>query len=518
MGAELNFGRLLRRAQMYESEEAIVDLERGVRFTYGEHLDRVSRLAAVLSGLGLAPTDNVAVLAGASHVYVELWRASLAGAVMINPLNTRLAPAEIVNIINDAESTVIVVDDTHLPIIEQLRPQLPTLRTVILDDTAESNLAASHDYVLSALMSEQPSCPLPAEPLPDAPAVLMYTGGTTGRGKGVVLTQQAITLTAHRMQPIVDLGPKQSYLSFMPMFHIGASSSWSFYLPSGGRTIISAGFDPTAVNATISDEHITAIGAVPTMLTMMFDDASFDATTFSTLQLIVYGGAPMPPALLQRLSAAAPHVGLHQAYGMTEACGVATALTQADHRRGGDRLRSVGRPATGIDLEIRSPTTGAPTSRGEVGEIWLSCDSLMVEYWRQPELTQDALVDGWYRTGDAGHLDDEGYLYLADRVKDMIVSGGENVYSLEVEAAITSVPGVDAAAVVGIADPVWGERVHAFVTADPTAITEDLLDTEVREQIAGYKVPRSWTISMDALPLSATGKVLKRELRESHRP
>ncbi len=521
MSSELNFGRLLRRATMYGADEAIVDLDRQRRFSYSEHLDRVARLAAVLTNLDLRPANNqpvgnVAVLTGASHVYVELWRASLAGAAMINPINTRLAPAEIIDILRDAGSNAIVVDDTHARLIDELRPQLPELHTVLLDDTDGSDATVPHDHCLSTLIDEQQSCELPPEPNPTDPAVLLYTGGTTGRGKGVVLCQRAITLTALRMQPTVDLGSTQSYLSFMPMFHIGASSSWSFYLPQGGKTVIMPSFEPAAVNATIASEQITAIGAVPTMLTMLLDDPQFNPDTFSTLQLIVYGGAPMPPPVLEKLSAVAPHVGLHQAYGMTEACGVATALTRADHREGGTKLGSVGRPATGIDLELRSPATGERTPRGDVGEIWLSCDSLMTEYWNQPETTAAALIDGWYRTGDAGYLDDEGYLYLADRVKDMIVSGGENVYSLEVESAITSLPEVDAAAVVGLEDPVWGERVHAVVTADPALVTEELLDRHVRRRIAGYKVPRSWTISTEPLPLSATGKVLKRKLRNEH--
>ncbi len=516
---ELNFGRLLRSVSRFGDLEAVVDLEREYRSTYREHLDRVAQMAAALSSLGLTPADNLAVLSDASHTYVELWRACCAGAAIINPINTRLAEPEIVDILTDAESTAIVIDPAYAATIDRLRGQLPRLHTVVLDDTAGSaNSDVPHDAKLSELLAAQAGAKLPAEPSPDAPAVLMYTGGTTGRSKGVVLSQRAITLSCYRMQPIVDLGERQSYLSFMPMFHVGASSSWSFYLPAGGRTVVLPTFEPGRVNRVIESEQITAIGAVPTMLTMMLDHQDFRLAMLQSLQLIVYGAAPMPPELLARLQEAAPNAGLHQAYGMTEICGVATALTQADHRRGGTQLQSVGRPALGVALELRDPTTAEPTAAGEVGEIWLSSDSLLTEYWKRPTQTADSLIDGWYRTGDAARLDDAGYVYLADRVKDMVVSGGENVYSLEVENAIASHDQVIAAAVIGLEDPQWGERVHAIVQCDPSAVSAAELDAHVRTLIAGYKTPKSWTLQSEELPRSAVGKVLKRVLREQHRP
>ena len=235
---------------------------------------------------------------------------------------------------------------------------------------------------------------------------------------------------------------------------------------------------------------------------------------FETLELITYGAAPMPPELLKRLMDVTPGVRFWQGYGMTE-CGVATCLTPEDHARGSERLRSVGRAAIGVEVEIRDAETGAPKPPGEIGEIWLRCDSLLKEYWRKPEETSQILrSDGFYRTGDAGRLDDEHYLFLEDRIKDMIVTGGENVYSLEVENAIASHPAVAQVGVVGVADPKWGEAVHAVVVCDPDAVTSAELEAYAREQIARFKVPKSWTLQADPLPVSAAGKVLKRELRE----
>ncbi len=514
---ELNFGRLLRNSRRFGDDEALVDLAHGLRFSYREHLERVARLAAVLGhlsphrGQGM---DSVAVLANAGSTYVELWRACCSGAAVINPLNTRLASAEIVDILNDSASAAIVVDAAHAQPIDDLRPQLPHLRTVVLADRGPTDRSLPHDFLLSELLESQDRAALPDEPAEDQAAVLMYTGGTTGRAKGVVLSQRAITLAAYRMQPVVDIGGPQSFLSFMPMFHVGASSSWSFYLPLGGRTVVLPAFDAAQVNATIGTEQITAIGAVPTMLAMMLDHTDFEPRMFESLELVVYGGAPMTPTLLARLMDAAPNVSIHQAYGMTEMSGIATALTAADHRAADRRLQSVGRPALGVELELRDRADASPTSSGDVGEIWLRSDSMMTSYWNRPEETNAAIVDGWYRTGDAGHLDPDGYLFLADRVKDMIVTGGENVYSLEVERAVSSHPGVIGVAVIGRPDPIWGEAVHAVVYCDPNVVTPEELDQHTRALIAGYKVPKDWTLQDEALPMSAAGKVLKQQLRQ----
>jgi long-chain acyl-CoA synthetase len=508
--AELNFGRILRRGRLFGDRVAVKDLGNGHRATYDEHLERVGRLASVIAGLGVGRSESVAVLAGTSHVYVELWRACCAGAAVINPLNSRLAPDELVYILNDAGSKVIFVDQEHAPIVAQIRERISGLRSVVLIGEGDG----PQDDRLDDLMGAAASSELPDEPASEDTAVLMYTGGTTGLPKGVVLSQRALALSIYRMQSVVSLGPNQSFLSFMPMFHIGGISAWGLFLPSGGCSVVLPAFEPGAVNAAIRDEQATAIGAVPTMLALMIGHPDYDPAMLNTLQLVMYGAAPMPPSLLSTLLDTYPKLGFHQAYGMTELCAIATGLTRDDHRAGGEILGSVGRPALGVEVELRHAETGKTVPRGEVGEIWLRADSIMTEYWKKPEQTEASLVDGWYRSGDAARLDENGYVYLADRIKDMIITGGENVYSLEVEDAISDHPAVAAVAVIGLPDETWGERVHAVVVCERGSVSAEELTDRARERIAGFKVPKSWTLQTEPLPLSPAGKVLKRDLRD----
>jgi acyl-CoA synthetase (AMP-forming)/AMP-acid ligase II len=511
---ELNFNRLLRRSGLlFGSRPAIADLGNGHEATYAEHLERVGRLCAVLAAEGVGPRDRFAVLAGGSHVYVEAWHAALAGGGVINPLNNRLAPDELVYIIDNSGTEVILVDAGFARVIDSIRARLPQLRRVLLIGEGDSTTDSLADARLDDLMAATPPTPLPEEPADDAMAVLMYTGGTTGLPKGVVLSHRAIMLTIHRMLLELRFNEGGSYLAFMPLFHIGGVSSWGLLVPTGGRVVVMPSFEPGAAIRAAHDHRITLIGTVPTMLAMMLGHPDFEPSMLATVQNIMYGAAPMPPELQDRLLGMYPALQFQQAYGMTECASTVTMLTAADHRNPAV-VRSVGRALVGVDIEIRHPETMEPLPQGEIGEIWVRCDSALTEYWRQPEQTASALVDGWYRSGDAGRLDETGYLYLADRVKDMIVSGGENVYSLEVERAISSHPAVIQVAVVGVPDPLWGEVVHAVVVCEPGAATAEELTEHARARIAGFKVPRGWTFQADPLPLSAAAKVLKRELRD----
>jgi long-chain acyl-CoA synthetase len=511
---ELNFGRVLRRAKMYGEKLAIKDLGNAHEASYSEQIDRVARLCSVISKLGASSTDRVAVLAGGSHVYVELWQACLAGAAVINPLNPRLASDELAYVLADSQSKLIFVDEIYADIIAEIRESLPDLEKVVLIGNGDVHSHERYDEHLADLMSTEEACDLPPEPDDDSMAILMYTGGTTGLPKGVVLDQRALCLTIYRMQPVVGTRAPHNYLGYMPLFHIGGISSWALHLPTGGTVVLLPEFEPESVLAAIRDESITATSGVPTMLAMMLDHPGFEPSMLETLGLILYGAAPMPPRLLDEIMALCPSLGLHQVYGMTEIAAVATGLTPEDHVRGGDILRSVGRPALGVALEIRDPESGKRLPIGEVGEIWLQADSLMTEYWNKPEQTAASLVDGWYKSGDAARIDEQGYVFMADRVKDMIITGGENVYSLEVENAIGSHPQVNQVAVIGLPDSTWGERVHAVVVCEPGTVSAEELEALVRKSIAGFKVPRSWSFQTDPLPLSAAAKVLKRELRD----
>ena len=507
---ELNFSRILKRGLLYPHNQAVVDVGNGHVANYAEHIDRVSQLCQAITSLGVAPGDRVGVLAGSSHAYVELWQACLCGVAVINPLNSRLAAEEYVYILNDSGTEVIFVDATFAPVIASLRDRLPHLRTVVLIGQGD----VPHDHKYEDLLAAHAPRPLPAEPDDNAPAVLMYTGGTTGLPKGVVLSQKAIALVVYRSQMSMLLTPEHRYLAFMPMFHVAGIMTWALLVPTGGCVVIVPAFEPVTVMKAMKEHHITATAGVPTMFGLMLHHPDFDPSAFSELTLLGYGAAPMPEALLAKLMSLNPNISFYQAYGMTECAATVCSLTGHDHRIGGGILKSVGRPCIGVEIEIRDPQTTVAVPRGEVGEVWLRCDSMLTEYWNKPDATAAAIVDGWYRSGDAGRIDDQGYVFLADRVTDMIVSGGENVYSLEVENAISTHPAVKQVAVVGRPHDIWGEAVHAFVVCDPNSVTDDELSAHVRAQIAGYKVPKTWTFQSEPLPLSGAGKILKRLLRE----
>lgn len=509
--SELNFGRIFRYAERFVDEIAVHDLGNGHRASYGEHFERVARTCGAMSSIGIGRDDPFAVLANTSHHYLELWRAGLVGGGIINPLNTRLAADEIVYILKDSGSEILFVDAANAPVALEIRSRVPRLRQLVQIGDDE---AIGCDAPLEGLMKEA-NASLPAEPDDAAAAVLMYTGGTTGLPKGVVLSQRAIALVIYRMLVEFPIVAGTRFLNFMPMFHIGGITSWGLLLPVGGRTVILPAFEPKAVNHAIREHEITLIGAVPTMLAQMLQQPDFEPSMLESLRLILYGAAPMPPTLLDRLMAMSSDLSLAQSYGMTECASTVTVLNALDHRRGGAPLLSVGRAAFGVEIDIREPD-GSTSASGKIGEIYVRCDSIMTEYWNKSEQTEASLVDGWYRSGDAGHLDEQGYLYLADRVKDMIVTGGENVYSIEVENAISSHPHVMQVAVIGLPDELWGETIHAVVVCDPEATNQADLMAHARKTIAGFKVPKSWTLQSDPLPLTAAGKVLKRELRERH--
>jgi long-chain acyl-CoA synthetase len=297
------------------------------------------------------------------------------------------------------------------------------------------------------------------------------------------------------------------------MFHAASMGGIIGVPAEGGVSVVMPLFDPVGVMDAVEKHKVTMTVMVPTMVGMLMAHADFRPERLASLKKLTYGASPMPAAMLDRLLAAFPDLDVYQGYGMTEASAVLTVLGPDEHRVGGERLRSAGKPLRGVMLSIQG-ADGKILGPRETGEVCARAGNFMREYWKRPDATADAFRDGWYHTGDAGFLDEQGYLFLVDRVKDMIVTGGENVYSVEVENAIASHPDVAQVAVIGIPDEVWGEAVHAIVVpregAHPTA---EALIAHARESIAGYKVPKSVEIRTDPLPLSGALKVLKRDLR-----
>ena len=505
---ELVFTRsLVPVAEQYAGRTGYVDAGTGATRTFGDHMARVARLSDGLARqLDVAPGDRVAVLSANSLEYLEIWHAGLLGAAVINPLNLRFSAEELVYVLADSQSKVCFVDPTFAPVIESIRARTALRHVVHLGADAPPGSNRYSDLVASG--KEQ----LPADPEEDSPVVVIYTGGTTGKPKGVVIDQRAEVLNQYHFAMRVPWRTDEPFLVQTPMFHgasmLGVAGAPMFGVP----TVVLPGFEPGASLAATETWKAGMTVMVPTMISMLLDHPQFDADRLASLKRIIYGASPMPPALQQRLLATLPGTEIIQGYGMTEGCTILTVLDDEQHRRGA-RPGSAGRALPGVELSAQSPD-GVVLGPGEVGEICARGGNFMVEYLNKPEETAEALRGGWYHSGDMGYLDEEGYLFLVDRAKDMIISGGENVYSVEVESALSSHPAVAQVAVIGIPDDRWGEAVHAVVVLRPgaEATAEDLI-AHARTSIAGYKCPRSVEFRSEPLPLSAAMKVLKRELR-----
>jgi acyl-CoA synthetase (AMP-forming)/AMP-acid ligase II len=482
---------------------------------YSHHADRVLRLTdAMHTELGLSRGDPFAVLAVNSHEYVELYHAAFLGAGIINPLNLRLAPRELQLILADSEAEVIFVDeffaDHLLRAIATVRKDLP-LRKVVLIGDGEHEC----DVRFSELV-ELGHPKVPEEPEETDGVVLMYTGGTTGLPKGALLDQRAEMLNLYHIAMTVDLAPGRVYLHQIPMFH-AASMAGILGIPAiGGVSVFQSLFEPEAVMALTEEYQVDWTTIVPTMIAMILNHPEFRPERFASMRDLVYGASPMPPTLLDRLREVLPHVALWQGYGMTECSSVLTMLTNADHRIGGQRLHSAGRPVLGVQLTVRD-RGGNVLPPYEEGEVCARAGNFFNEYWHRPKETETVLHGGWYHTGDIGHLDEDGFLYLVDRSNDMIVSGGENVYSIEVENALSTHPAVAEVAVIGVPHDTWGEQVHAIVVLHPGAeVTTEELQEHARATIAGYKVPKTIAFRAEPMPLSGALKPLKRELRQQY--
>jgi long-chain acyl-CoA synthetase len=495
-----------------EAESRPATIASGVTRSYREHRERVFRLAnAMRTALGVAPGGRFAVLALNSAEYIECYHAAYLGAGVINPLNIRLAGPEIAFILSDSDTEVVFVDRQFAPLIASIRDEVPSLRAVVLiGPPPDSDTRIDHLYE-DLLASASPV--EPPETDENDPTCLMYTGGTTGLPKGVLHTQRSHSLMCQYAQPLYGFDDASNYLAVTPLFH-GASLGAYAVAPSLGLPVtVMPMFHPTQLVDLVESSQATHLVLVPTMVRMMLDAPGFDPARLSSLRTLTYGGSPMPAGVMDRLLQLFPNVDVVQAYGMTEGVPV-SCLSGPDHRRGGALLRSAGRPVAGVTVSIRDED-GNSVAQGGTGEVCVRSGLFMREYWHRPDETMAAFRGGWYHSGDMGYLDADGYLFLVDRVKDMIVTGGENVYSGEVESAISTHPAVADVAVIGIPSAEWGEAVHAVVVLRPGAETtgEELI-AHARTSIAGYKVPRSIDLRNDPLPLSGAGKTLKRQLRE----
>lgn len=459
----------------------------------------VDRLAGRLAACGVGAGDRVAVLMGNGIPYtVAVWATWRLGAIAV-PLSGRLLARELVPLVRDSEPSILLA---AAPLHEQARAVAAATGVRLEEaDGAREPLA---DAPTAALP------PLPLDPL--APAAIMYTSGTTGRPKGVVVTHDNLMQNARTCIDAIGRAQDDVELVAVPQFNITGLGSQTIPVVDAGMTgVLVPGFDPARVLDAIERHRVTSTVMAPTMWWRLLEHERFGATDASSLRLVLFGGAPMPTALLERMRAAFRGATFGNGYGLTETCSMVTYI-------GGDeldgRLESVGRPLPVTELRVVDPATGTDVLDGEVGELWFRGPQVSLGYWRNPAATRELLGDdGWLRTGDAGTRDADGFVFLRDRLKDVIKRGGESIYCFEVENVLHQHPAVLEAAIVGVADPVYGEQVAAVVAGKPgAALGADELAAFCGRNLARFKVPRIWRL-VDALPRNAGGKVVKRDLR-----
>jgi acyl-CoA synthetase (AMP-forming)/AMP-acid ligase II len=424
------------------------------------------------------------------------------------PVNLRLAPPEVAYVVDDAGADILFVSADFYPLVEKVAHDLTSVRRIIALDGGHKSWTGYAEW-----LGGQPDLDPAIAVAPDRCAIQMYTSGTTGHPKGAQLSHAGLlTLLPGALNQFGAWRDKDVNLVCMPLFHIGGSG-WAlvgFY--RGVETVLMRDPDPTAILRLIAEYRITKAFMVPALLLFLMQVPLCKTTDFSSLELIVYGASPAPIDLV-RNALKTFGCGVAQVYGLTETTGAITYLPPEDHdENNAERLKSCGKAMTGIEIRVVD-ADGNDVGVGDVGEIITRSPQNMLGYWNQPEATRRAIRGEWFHTGDAGYLDADGYIYIYDRVKDMIISGGENIYPAEVESALFSHPAVADVAVIGIPDERWGEAVKAMVVRKPgTNITADELIGFARERIAHYKAPRSIDF-VETLPRTPTGKILKRELR-----
>jgi len=505
----------LHRA-MQCSPRAVATVFQGRTRTYGELGERVARLAGGLRRLGVQPGDRVGVLALNADRTLEYYLAVWWAGGVVNPVNTRWSVAEMAHSLDDCATHILFVDDQFLATADALRAAARAVTTWVYMGERQAPTGMT-EY--EALVRE-------SEPVPDALrggddlAGVFYTGGTTGRPKGVMLSHAALVINAQVSMLGAFFDDSARLLQVAPLFHLAGLSFLLRGVLMGCEQIILPGFSVDGMLAAIERDRATNLMAVPAMLQMLVDDPRTAQADLSSVRFVGYGASPITEALLERAFATFPQAEFAQGYGMTELSAGVSYLTRHYHSPEGrklGKLASAGQALSGIDLRV-CDSDGREVPRGTVGELTVRSPCVMQGYWNLPEQTAAALRDGWMHTGDAARMDDDGFVFIVDRYKDMIVSGGENIYCAEVEGALARHPAVAAAAVIGVPDERWGEAVHAVVVRKPGSDADadaEALIAHCRDLIAGYKCPRSVAF-VDALPISGAGKVMKYRLREPH--
>lgn len=503
---------LLRRTLIINPEGVAVH-DGDESCTWREFVDRVSRVAESLHTLGMKKGDRVAIYSLNSARYMELLFAVLWGGGVAVPVNTRYAPSELTYCLNDLDGCLIASDDEMHRTLEMAKPAIHGIKALIY--MGRGFCPTSYvDY--HTLLDGNAEVSLP-EPHAEDIAMLIATGGTTGHPKAVMHSHRGLLGTAEQM--MAGLGTIKAddvYLHVAPMFHAADVMMCLGSAIVGCANAFLAKFEMQPLVDLCNYHKVTSVNVVPTIAKLLCDYLEESGQSIPTIRTIAYGGAPMSNAIRDAMLKHFPGIQLTNCYGSTESMGV--AILGPDYHTpdpaNDSRLKTCGRACVGVFLSIQDPL-GNELPGGELGEVCVRSNNLMMGYWNRPDLTREVMVDNWYHSGDAGFLDDKGFLTLVDRVKDMIISGGENVYSAEVETALANHAAVEECAVIGVPDETWGQRVHAVVKLyKGELVNEEDLRTMCREYISGYKVPKSIEFVIDALPKTAAGKLDKKALKE----
>ncbi len=477
--------------------------------TWGELDRRSSQVAQALKAEGVGPDDRVAFLDKNVPEHFEVqFGAAKVGAVSVD-VNWRLAPPEVAHIVADAEAKVFIVGQEFAGVLDAIADDMKDVRTVVV-----GGKPGYDDY--DAWAAAQPADDPGYDAGPDEVALQLYSSGTTGLPKGAMLTNSNLFALMPLAGELWAMRPGSVNMVAMPLFHIGGGGWGLAGMYHGAATVLVREIDPAALVRLIGEERVNSAFLVPAVLQFMLMVPGVESADFSSLELILYGASPISTEVLSR-AVRTFKCNFMQAYGLTETTGAVVGLPPEDHDPAGPnahRLRSAGKPMRGSEVRIVDPESGADVAVGEVGEVWIKSPQNMAGYWRMPEATAEALVEGgWFRSGDIGYLDPDGYLYIHDRVKDMIVSGGENIYPAEVENVLMSHPAVADVAVIGVPHEKWGETPKAVVVkAEGAELAPDEVVAYARERLATYKCPTSVDF-VDALPRNPSGKILKKDLR-----
>lgn len=500
----------LERAQrLYGANTAIIDRE--CRFAWAEHMDRVMRLAAVLQENGIGKGDRFGIVCRNTWRHCELLHAGYWNGSVPVPVNYRLAPPEIRYILDDAGIGQLFIEDAFLPLLDsaEFHPWRENA-ICIRGDGTETALRE-----LDALIEvANPSDGHDSDEEEDA--ILLYTGGTTGRSKGVRLTHKNVFSNGQQCTGPMKIHSGDVYLHVAPMFH-SADLLGTGYTQAGAAHAYLPAFTPANLLKAFQDYGVTSAMMAPTMIILTLQEPDFSKYDLSSLDRVYYGSSPMAVEWIRRTMDAFPTANVQQGYGLTETSPILTTLDEDVHVAAMESgnyeiLKAAGRPLVGIDMRIVDPE-GHEVPLGEAGEVVVRGPNVTVGYLNRPDENARAFRDGWFHTGDIGKMDENGFMFLLDRKKDMIVTGGENVYSSEVEAALYQHENVHECAVVGVPDDKYGEALFAAIVTRPgTSLTDAEIIEHCRGLIGGYKIPRKMAF-VDELPKSAMGKILKTEIR-----